>query len=77
MKEKDIKEIYIRDDNIKLGQLIKLAGMVDSGLEAKLEIVNEKVKLNGNIETQRGKKVIPGDVVEYKGEIIRVLKKEI
>ena len=51
--------------------------MVDSGLEAKLEIVNEKVKLNGNIETQRGKKVIPGDVVEYKGEIIRVLKKEI
>ena len=77
MKEKDIKEIYIRDDNIKLGQLIKLAGMVDSGLEAKLEIVNEKVKLNGNIETQRGKKVIPGDVVEYKGEIIRVSKKEI
>jgi ribosome-associated protein len=77
MKEKDIKEIYIRDENIKLGQLIKLAGMVDSGLEAKLEIVNEKVKLNGNIETQRGKKVIPGDVVEYKGEIIRVSKKEI
>lgn len=77
MKEKDIKEIYIRDENIKLGQLIKLAGMVDSGLEAKLEIVNEKVKLNGKTETQRGKKVIPGDVVEYKGEIIRVSKKEI
>ena len=43
-------EIKIKDDYIKLGQLIKLAGLVGSGLEAKLEIVNGNVKLNGKIE---------------------------
>ncbi len=66
-------EIKIKDDYIKLGQLIKLAGLVGSGLEAKLEIVNGNVKLNGKIEIQRGKKVVPGDVVEYKGNSIKVI----
>ena len=46
-------EIKIKDEYIKLGQLLKLAGLVDSGLEAKIEIVNENVKVNGNIEIQR------------------------
>ena len=66
-------EISIKDEYIKLGQLIKLAGMADSGLEAKLEIVKGKVKLNGITELQRGKKVVSGDVVECKGEIIKVI----
>ncbi|MCR5419876.1 MAG: RNA-binding S4 domain-containing protein [Lachnospiraceae bacterium] len=66
-------EIKIKDDYIKLGQLIKLAGLVGSGLEAKLEIVNGNVKLNGKTEIQRGKKVVPGDVVEYKGNSIKVI----
>lgn len=65
-------EISIRDEYIKLGQLIKLAGLADSGLEAKLMIVNGNVKLNGNTELQRGKKVVSGDTVECKGEKIVV-----
>lgn len=66
-------EITIKDDYIKIGQLIKLAGLVESGLEAKLEIVNGNVMLNGKTEIQRGKKVVPGDIVEYKGESIKVI----
>ena len=66
-------EISIKDEYIKLGQLLKLSGMADSGLEAKIEIVNGNVKLNGNVEIQRGKKVFPGDVVECKGEKIKLI----
>ena len=62
-----MENIKIRDDFIKLGQLLKLAGLVDSGLEAKIVINNGEVLLNNNVELQRGKKVIPGDVVTYKG----------
>ena len=65
-------DIRIRDEFIKLGQLLKLAGLVGSGLEAKVEIINGNVKVNGNTETQRGKKIYPGDVVEYKEEKIKV-----
>lgn len=66
-------EIKIRDEFIKLGQLLKLAGLVDSGLEAKVEIVNGHVKLNGNTEIQRGKKVFPGDLVEFRGSCIKII----
>ena len=66
-------DIKIRDEFIKLGQLLKLAGLVGSGLEAKVEIINGNVKVNGNTETQRGKKIYPGDVVEYKEEKIKVI----
>ena len=66
-------DIRIRDEFIKLGQLLKLAGLVDSGLEAKTEIVDGKVRVNGNTEIQRGKKIYPGDIVEYKEEKIKVI----
>lgn len=66
-------EIKIRDEFIKLGQLLKLAGLVDSGLEAKIEIVNGHVNLNGNTEIQRGKKIFPGDIVEFKGRCIKII----
>ena len=68
-----MNEISIKDEFIKLGQLLKLAGLVDSGLEAKIEIVNGNVKLNGNTEIQRGKKVYPGDVVEFNNNKIKVV----
>ena len=66
-------EIKIKDEYIKLGQLLKLAGLVDSGLEAKIEIVNGNVKVNGNIETQRGKKIFPDDIVSFNDETIKVI----
>ena len=67
--------IQIKDDFIKLGQALKLAGLVDSGLDAKIVIQNGEVKLNGNVELQRGKKVFVGDVINYQGQNITVEKK--
>jgi len=60
--------VQLRDEFIKLGQALKLAGLVESGVEAKIVIQDGQVKLNGNIETQRGKKLYDGDVVEYNNQ---------
>jgi ribosome-associated protein len=70
--EKDMETIKIRDEFIKLGQAMKLAGLVDSGVEAKIDIQEGLVKVNGNIETQRGKKIYPGDVIEYDARQVKV-----
>ena len=50
-----MEEIRIRDEFIKLGQALKLAGLVDSGVDAKYVIQEGYVKVNGETETQRGK----------------------
>ena len=68
-----METITIRDEYIKLGQALKLAGMVESGLDAKMEIQEGFVKVNGEVEVQRGKKIHPGDVIEYNGQQIRVI----
>ena len=62
-----MKKIFIKDEFIKLGQALKLAGLVDSGLDAKYVIQDGEVTLNGVVETQRGKKCVPGDVVSFEG----------
>lgn len=62
-----MKKIYIRDEFIKLGQALKLAGLVESGLDAKFAIQDGEVTLNGEVETQRGKKCVPGDVISFEG----------
>ncbi len=67
-----MKEIKIRDDFIKLGQALKLAGLVDSGVDAKYVIQEGHVKVNGETEYQRGKKLHPGDVFSYHGQDVRV-----
>ena len=64
--------IKIKDDNIKPGQLIKLAGLVDSGVEAKYAIQNSMVYVNGQIDTRRGRKVVQGDIIKFKNEEIKV-----
>jgi ribosome-associated protein len=63
-----MESIQIKDEFIKLGQALKLAGLVESGVEAKIVIQDGQVTLNGNVETQRGKKLYDGDVVEYNGQ---------
>ena len=68
--------IKIKDDNIKLGQLIKLAGLVDSGVEAKYAIQNSMVYVNGQIDTRRGRKVVQGDIIKFKNEEIKVESNE-
>lgn len=67
-----MEKIVIRDEFIKLGQAMKLAGLVDSGLEAKLVIQDGKVKVNGSVETQRGKKIYPGDTFSFEGKTVTV-----
>lgn len=62
----------IRDEFIKLGQALKAAGFVESGVEAKIMVQNGRVRVNGSVETQRGKKLVPGDVVEYQGKSLRI-----
>lgn len=68
-----MEAVEISDDFIKLGQLLKLAGLVDSGVEAKIVIQNGEVKVNGEVDTRRGKKIYPQDVVEYKGQQVTVI----
>ena len=65
--------IQIRDEFIKLGQAMKLAGLVDSGVDAKLVIQDGLVRLNGEIEYQRGKKLHSGDVFSYDGQDVKVV----
>ncbi|MCR5161251.1 MAG: RNA-binding S4 domain-containing protein [Lachnospiraceae bacterium] len=67
-------EITLRDEFIKLGQAVKAAGLVDNGAEAKIVIQNGEVKVNGETDVRRGRKLVAGDVVEFNGETIRIVK---
>lgn len=69
-----MEEVNLRkgEEFIKLGQLLKKSGMISSGVDAKYVIKDELVTLNGEIETRRGKKVYPGDVVRFNGESVKV-----
>lgn len=64
--------IKIKDDYIKLGQALKLAGLVESGLDAKYVIQDGLVKVNGEVEYQRGKKLVNGDIVDFDGNSIKI-----
>lgn len=67
-----MRTITIKDEYIKLGQAMKLAGLVDSGIEAKIVITEGQVTVNGEVDTRRGKKLVSGDVFKYKDEEIRI-----
>ena len=69
-----MEAIQISDEFIKLGQALKLANLVSSGVEAKIVVQNGEVKVNGVVETQRGKKLFGGEVVEYNGSSILIKK---
>lgn len=68
-----MNEIKIKDDFIKLGQAMKLAGLVDSGVDAKFIIQDGEVKVNGSVCLQRGKKLCPGDTFSYKNQEVKVI----
>lgn len=69
-----MEKIVLRDEYIKLGQALKAAGLVSSGVEAKMVITEGEVKVNDEVEIQRGKKLYEGDVVEYNGEQILICR---
>ena len=73
--EKEIEEVVINTEFIKLDQFLKWANFTGSGVEAKIFIQNGEVKVNDAVETRRGKKIYDGDVVEFGGEKVVVRTK--
>ena len=67
-----MEKIFLRDEYIKLGQALKAAGLVGSGVDAKMVIADGLVTVNGEVEYQRGKKLRNGDRVEFNGETILI-----
>lgn len=68
-----MQNLRIKDEFIKLGQALKLADLVDSGVEAKLMIQNGQVLVNGETEYQRGKKLHDGDIIEFDGSQVKIV----
>jgi len=66
--------IKLREEFIKLGQALKAAGLVESGVEAKEVIQDGLVKVNGEVDTRRGKKLYDGDVVSFDGVEVKIEK---
>lgn len=68
-----MQNLKIKDEFIKLGQALKLADLVDSGVEAKLVIQDGQVLVNGETEYQRGKKIHDGDIIEFDGSQVKIV----
>lgn len=68
--------IVLKDEFIKLGQALKAAHLVDTGVDAKIVILDGKVKVNNTVELQRGKKLYAGDTVSYQGTTIVIKERE-
>ena len=69
----DYIEVSIRDEYIRLGQAMKLAGILDSGSDIKYEIMEGKVQVNGETEERRGRKLHKGDVFRYAGRDYKIV----
>ena len=67
-----MQELEIRGDTIRLGQLLKLAGLIDSGAEAKALLADQRVRVNGQPESRRGRQLHDGDLVAVGEEELRV-----
>jgi ribosome-associated protein len=68
-----VRDVNISDDGIRLGQFLKLAGLIDSGADAKLLLGTGEIQVNGETETRRGRQLRRGDVVSIDGaDAVRV-----
>ena len=67
-----METIKLQGEYIKLGQALKAAGLVDSGVTAKLVIQDGLVKVNGEVETRRGKKLQGGEIIFYDGKEVKI-----
>lgn len=70
--EDPIDDVPVKDEVIRLGQFLKLANLVESGAEAKVVIAEGEVRVDGEIETRRGRQLRAGAVVEFGGRRARV-----
>ena len=69
-----MEKIVLREEFIKLGQALKAVGFVEDGVEAKIEIQEGNVKVNGEVDIRRGRKLYAGDIVSFKGKEIEITK---
>jgi ribosome-associated protein len=67
-----VDDVPIRDESIRLGQFLKLANLIDTGSDAKELMIQGQVTVNGDVETRRGRQLVPGDVVSLGGVEARV-----
>lgn len=72
MPDAVVREVQVRDDGIRLGQLLKLAGLADTGADARVLLDLGEVEVNGEPEARRGRQLQPGDVVAVGDEQVRV-----
>jgi ribosome-associated protein len=66
------RDVPIREETIRLGQLLKLAGLADSGAEARELVQEGAARVNGEVETRRGRRLRRGDVIDVAGDTVRV-----
>ncbi len=66
------RDVQIRDESIRLGQLLKLADLIDNGADAKPLLAEGRVLVNGEVETRRGRQLVRGDVVAVGSDAVRV-----
>ena len=70
-------DVAIRDATIRLGQFLKLANLIDTGSEAKELMIQGLVTVNDEVETRRGRQLVPGDVVRLGAAVARVVHGEV
>ncbi len=69
-----MKIIKLKEEYIKLGQALKAAGLVSSGIDAKAVIQDGQVKVNGEVDERRGRKLYNGDIVDFNNEQIKIVE---
>ena len=69
-----MREIEVRGETIRLGQLLKLAGVIESGAEAKELLATGTVRVNGEPESRRGRQLHPGDTIDVEGDTLRIAR---
>lgn len=67
-----MKQIPISTATIRLGQFLKIAGLVETGGEAKIRVQNGEVRVNGEVDTRRGRQLVVGDIVTMAGVVAQV-----
>ena len=68
-----MRDVILRNEPVELHKILKFEGMVPSGGVAKLAIESGDVKVNGEVETRKRKKMVSGDIIEFNGEQIRLV----
>ena len=68
-----MQEIKVRDEFIKLGQALKASTLVSSGVEATVVIPDGQVEVNGEVDTRRGRKLVPGDMITFDGKSVKIV----